>query len=303
MSPRRASAAALALALVLSGLLLPGCNGSLSPSDTAPPPRMSNIWPHEDGMQWNFTITFSQYAGLPPASTPPDLPSFEDLYADLSAPVAQDLLETDTGAYSLRLDGDVMTAAGVTAQNLVGVIDAGAGKSRATPTGARQVMDALARVAPGKSLADTRGPSFLATLAFAFEDSGYYGYGDLSRDHSWIQLEGDLSVGSEFAIQLVPMMVDGVWLRGRVWSIRDRVVGGRRWENVLECMYVVDLGTQAVTDDLGAIVGYSRGYWYGTVLYAPTVGPIACDERHVWGPYDSISGPQPGGMDVYRLRR
>lgn len=299
MSRRRLSVIALLAAAALATLLLTGCSDSSSPSDETPRPTMANIWPHDDGTGWRYTITFEQYAAMPLESTPPALPSFEELHAALETGVPATLLETDTGSYSLTFVGDTTTDSGITAQNLVGVITPGSGKARRVAPGAEQ----LRRVLADKSLADATDPAFLGTMAFAFEDSGYYGYGDLHRDHSWIELEGDLTAGSEFSMLLVPMLAEDIWLYGRIWSVRDRVLGGRRWENVVECMYVVDLGTQAVTDDNGNLLGYSRGYWYGTVLYVPTVGPIACDERHVWGPSNSIMGPQPGGVNVYRIRR
>jgi hypothetical protein len=299
MPRRRLSAIALLAATALAALLLAGCDGSTSPSDETPRPSLANIWPHQDGTGWRYTITFEQYAALPLAATPPSLPSFEELHAALEAAVPADMLETDTGAYSLTFVGDTTTDSGVTAQNLVGVITPGSGKARRVATGREQ----LQRVLADKSLADATDPAFLGTMPFAYEDSGYYGYGDLHREHSWILLEGDLSVGSEFSMLLVPMLAQDIWLYGRIWSVRDRFISGRRWENVVECMYVVDLGTQSVTDDNGNLLGYSRGYWYGTVLYVPTVGPIACDERHVWGPSNSIMGAQPGGVNVYRIRR
>jgi hypothetical protein len=300
----RLSVIVLLAATALAALLLAGCNGSTSPSDETARPTMANIWPHEDGTGWHYTITFEQYTALPLEATPPVLPSFEELHAALETAVPAALIETDTGAYSLTFVGNTTTASGVTAQNLVGVITPGSGKSRRVAAGYEQLQRVLAgNSQAGKSLADATDPAFLGTMAFAFEDSGYYGYGDLHRAHSWIQLEGDLTAGSEFSMLLVPMLAEDIWLYGRIWSVRDRTIGGRRWEDVVECMYVVDLGTQAVTDDNGNLLGYSRGYWYGTVLYVPNVGPIACDERHVWGPSNSIMGAQPGGVNVYRIRR
>ena len=74
-----------------------------------------------------------------------------------------------------------------------------------------------------KSLAGAREPFFLGGYAFAFEDSGYYWYGDLSNRHSWIYLEGDLlTVGTEFSIQLVPEFIDDAWLYGRIWAVGYR---------------------------------------------------------------------------------
>lgn len=304
MPRRRPSMIALLAAVVATALLLPGCSDSTSPSDETPRPTLANIWPHENGTGWNYTITFDQHAALPLEATPPALPSFEALHAALDVAVPSERLSTDSGTYSLRFDGDVTTDSGVTAQNLVGVITPGSGKARRVATVRDQLQRAMAGYSrDGKSLADASDPAFLGTIAFAFEDSGYYGYGDIDREHSWVMLEGDLTVGSEFSMLLVPMLAQDIWLYGRIWSVRDRVLGGRRWENVVECMYVVDLGTQTAMDDNGNVLGYSRGYWYGVVLYVPNVGPIACDERHVWGPSDTIMGPQPGGVNVYRIRR
>jgi hypothetical protein len=48
-------------------------------------------------------------------------------------------------------------------------------------------------------------------------------------------------------------------------------------------VYLVDFGVSAATDETGIVLGYFGTYAYGTVSYAPHVGPIASYERDfVW---------------------
>ena len=135
--------------------------------------------------------------------------------------------------------------------------------------------------------------------AFSSEDDGYYAYGDLDTEHSWIFLQGDLSVGSEFSLQLVPDLADDIWLYGRIWSIGDRTVGGEAGSNVLECMYVIDMGIQEATDEQGGVLGEYRSYMYYSVLFAPEYGPIMSTERQVLAPDPFL---QEGGAVIRGFR-
>ncbi|MBK6898638.1 MAG: hypothetical protein IPH09_04995 [bacterium] len=87
-------------------------------------------------------------------------------------------------------------------------------------------------------------------------------------------------------MQLVPELADDIWLYGRVWSIADRVVAGVERQNVLECMYAVDLGVATATNDEGELIGEYRAYIYCSTLYAPGFGPIASQERWVFPDID-----------------
>ena len=132
---------------------------------------------------------------------------------------------------------------------------------------------------------------------FAFEDSGYFGYGDLNTERRWVYLGDSLAVGTEFTLQIVPDLADDIWLYGRIWSIGDRSVNGVTWHNVVECMYAFDFGVQEAVDEDGNIVDYFHSYIYGTTLFVPEVGPIACDERHMLAP-DGVLQDAPPSYDI-----
>ncbi len=98
-------------------------------------------------------------------------------------------------------------------------------------------------------------------------------------------LPSSLEPGTSFFIQLLPSISGNLWLHGRIWSRGDLVVGGKLFENVVECLYKLDLGVQVITDDEGNAIGNFHSYMYGTIHFAPEVGPIKSLER--WNVKDS----------------
>jgi len=296
----------LNLSLIFVLILAAACNDDDDsvncPDPGAPDPTMANIWPHADGTSWTFDI---EYREILPPEVPlkaGEIPTMEELHAALQDPVPGEVVEEGDGLYRLALDGMVTTDSGATGQNVVESIymempDGPVKSVNGNSSGVDPVLAMIARARPDlrsgivsrygldeKALDYIFPPLFLGGYAFAYEDSGYFGYGDLDQDHAWVYLEGDLSVGSEFSLQLVPSLANDVWLHGRIWSISDRTVGGRTYENVVECMYVIDLGETEISDENGTILGSSFPYYYGSSFFAPEVGPIAGVERHVANP-------------------
>lgn len=290
----------LALLCLLPALLV-GCNDEdcAECPDPAPMPTMANLWPHEDGTGWIYDLDHKEYL-LPIAPDPvAPMPTLQELHDALSVPPGGDVFEVGSGLYRLRFEGEVTTTSGKTAQSLVGTYFDEVDPRRDWRTGAadgeRRLLRLIARGRPDlrarilarlgeteaelKNLERLSGFYFLNGYAFAYEDSGYYGYGDVNEGHSWVYLEGDLDVGSQFSMQLLPDLTDDIWLYGRIWSIADRVVAGVEWRNVLECMYAIDMGIMEATNDAGEVVGHFRDYIYCTTLYAPGVGPIMSRER------------------------
>jgi len=298
-------------------VVLVGCNDddcANCPGDTADPePTLANLWPHADGASWIYDLDYNVYDGPPVTGPALPLPSMQDLHDALEAPVDGELITEDQGLYRLRFAGNVTTRSGVVAQNLTETFYDEAAKSGAETAGVadgeRRLMRLIARARPDlrprlldrlgetanalKSLDGVDPLYFLGAYAFSHEDDGYYGYGDLSTHHSWVYLEGSLDVGSQFSLQLIPDLVDDIWLYGQVWSIGDRTINGVTWPNVLECMYAIDLGLVEVTDENGSVIGEFRSHIYGATLFAPEFGPIACQERRALAP-DSILEPSGG---------
>lgn len=283
--------------LCLLPFLLVGCNDEdcAECPDPAPMPTMDNIWPHEDGTGWVYDLQYREFEGPAPAETAPPLPTLQALHAALAQPLEGDPLVEEQVLYRLRFEGELTTGPGVTAQNLVGTTYRESTPSLSARSD-RRLLGLIARARPdlrprilaevdgtADDLKDASGASMysLGSCAFASEQNGYYAYGELDAEHSWIFLEGDLSIGSEFTLQLVPELADDIWLYGQIWGVGDKTVDGVTWSNVLECMYAVDMGVQAATDDQGNLLGEYRSYLYFATLYAPGYGPIMSVERQV----------------------
>ncbi len=271
--------------------LTAACN---SGSD-GPPPTPQNIWPHADGSTWTYDLVTAILEDEPTRDAwPADLPSMSALRALLEQPPAGTVAEADSGLYTITLDGLVTTETGITAQHLVESYEPlapGKAAGPLVPHGQRLLaLAALVRpelrdgAGSGKAAepfgqVGVPGPMLLGGYAFAFEDSGYYSYGDVDTHHSWTYLETPLLPGTAFSQRLLAGLAGDLWLHGRIWSVRDRSFGGVRYRNVLECMYLVDLGLQALTDESGTPLGEFRSFVYGRVFYAPEVGPVAVQER------------------------
>lgn len=306
--------------LCLLPLLLVGCNDEdcAECPDPAPQPTMANLWPHQDGAGWMYDLGYKLYEGPPPGRVAPPLPTMQDLHDALGAPVDADLREEDQALFRLRFDGVTTTESGVVAQNLTGTTyhadEPPSPPPGLSPDAERRLLGLIARarsdlrprirerlgaVDGGLKTVDGHDMYALGECAFSYEDDGYYAYGDLNSEHSWIFLQGDLTVGSGFSLQLVPELADDIWLYGRIWSIGDRTVGGEAWSNVLECMYVIDMGIQEATDEQGGLLGEYRSYMYYTVLFAPEYGPIMSTERQVLAPDPFL---QEGGAVIREFR-
>lgn len=288
----------LAVALILSVV---ACRDDVT-GPAAIEPTMANVWPHANGTAWSFGGSYHEY-GAPPQTDPADttLPSMAELHADLQRPVAATVSKTLTGSLTMTIDGTITTRSGVTAQNLKPVFVA----DTTSVTTQDPLLSLIARYRPdlrtkilprldaAKLIFGPFPPILLGGYAYAFEDSGYYGYGDLDTNHSWVYLAGSLAVGDEFSLQLVPALAEDVWLHGQIWSEGPRIVGGRTFANVVECMYVIDMGTSIAVDENGDPIGSARHYIYGTVYYAPEFGPVYVHQRSSVVADDIMQEPEP----------
>jgi len=263
---------------------------------------MANIWPHADGTSWTYEMDYTEYM-LGDGWGGDELPSMESLHAALQKPLARTPAVPEAFIYGMAFDGMVTTAAGVEAQRLVETLEPVASDSRfdtgsVVEPGSRRLLRLIARARPdlraaaleilGDEALSVKSmfspfPVFIGGNNFAYEDSGYYGYGDLHADHSWIYLEGGLRAGEEFKLQLARGLANDIWLYGRTWSVGGRRIDGVWFSDIVEYMYVVDLGVQQVVNEEGEPMGTFRSYVYGNVFYCPEVGPVAGREHHVLG--------------------
>jgi hypothetical protein len=276
----------------------PTCPGEVTPS-------LENLWPHADGTDWSYDFRYRVHELE--TSVGDTLPGMSTLHAALLEPVASALVSEDEGIYRQTVNGTVTTDSDVTAINMdVTIYSEVYGDKSLSPDNA--LLGAIARARPdlrekledrlGRRLADKDLDEagflfFLSPYAFAVEDSGYFGYGDLSTEHSWIYLTDELEVGSEFSIRLVPQLADDLWLYGRIWSVGDFTSGGATYANAVECMYVMDLGIQISVDEQGDIISTHHAYCYGRTVFVPEIGPVYCQERRILTPDDLIQDPDP----------
>jgi hypothetical protein len=299
--PTRLLASALALCLIV---FMIGCDDDEDgctncPSTDGQEPTFQTMWPSADGNTWIHDLTLHAFEGDPddlvePEDPDPELPDMATLHTRLGQPVTWPSLGQSEGLYRLRFDGDVTTQSGVTAQRLrEELFTPESGKQQIQPQPRRLLAHLLSQrpelgagltglppAGTAKAFGDElQAPLFLGGYAFAATDTGLFGYGDLNSDYSWIYLEGDLAVGHQFSLQLVSDLANDVWLHGRIWSQTDLTIDDRTYTNCLECFYVVDLGVTILTDEQGEPLGKTRAYIYGSVFYAPDLGPVLCHER------------------------
>ena len=277
--------------LVLAAVV--GLSGACDDDDGVPSirPTMADIWPHADGSTWTYEMSFRMYEDALLAEVG-DLPTLEELRRDLETPLKGTPDTTLTSLYTLAFEGMTTTSTGVQAQNLAEYVEDVRGTGRSTPSvpgGPSRLLRALAASGSGTKAAPALDgfepiggpptPLFLRGGAFAYEDTGYYGYGGGHTDHAWIYLEGDLSEGSSFSLQVAPGVVDGIRLFGQVRNAGTERIGRVFYRNVLECMYVYDLGEISVLDESGTVLGTTHSFIYGWILFAPGIGPVASRER------------------------
>ncbi len=113
-------------------------------------------------------------------------------------------------------------------------------------------------------------------------------YGDLDQLLAYKFLEANLLPGHEFTHQLVPSLADDIFLHCRVLRrfFYRSALGHHRY--AVECLYAIDYGI-ATVDGTGGNKGYYRLFDYGTVIYAPSKGPVYCYERNLVQPGEPLS--------------
>lgn len=273
-------------------------------------PDLDAFWPNEDGRRWEYWYQASACEAPPVAlhATPeavPPAPAPEQVLPLLGARKQGPFpLEGGSGhdgsclslsgPYVMQFDGAIVTGAGVTAQHLRESlrIQAPAGPRLSGNAWSGRFLSSLADARPelrGRIMALEVGPSASSILHLpwflhggAWEKTREHigTYGDLEQRLAWVFLEADVSPGSRFEYQLVPSLADDVYLHAWVvpqnlqWKLKD-------FAKDIQVVYVLDYGIGQVTDESGNVLGYTRHVAYGTVVYAPGIGPVLCAERFV----------------------
>jgi len=113
-------------------------------------------------------------------------------------------------------------------------------------------------------------------------------YGDLDQLLAYKFLDANLLPGHEFTHQLVPSLADDVFLHCRILRRFCYRTPLGTFRNAIECLYAIDYGI-AVVDGIDGADGYYRLFDYGTVIYAPYVGPVYSYERNLVQPGEPLS--------------
>jgi hypothetical protein len=319
MSTRRTITSVLLVMIILA------CASCKDDNPTKPDnsiePTMANIWPNADGSAWLYASTYSDRlapkTGTTPSPHDTEIPSMSELYELLQSPLPGVPTLGATGTYEIALDGIVTTNSGVEAQRVVSthILVPGfpASQKRINTTGsgdnflravARSRPDLRSKIPASKGWTEKRSldiapPTFIGGYAFAFEDSGYFGYGDLDQGHSFVYLSGDLEVGTEFTLQLLPLISTDIWLTAKIWSQGSLKVGDTTYRNVIECMYVIDFGESIATDENNEVIFVKHDYFYGVTHFAPEVGPIRGRERQFIRDSNAVQGLGPQRIVEY----
>lgn len=303
------------------GLRSAASSAAKFPPRGGPKAMLHNIWPNEDGRSWTYRIEerswyFPELRLYPTEVEVPPAPSLDDVAVLLHNHPIGNNPQNSAAGYRMTFNGLRTTLSGAVGQNLeTSVFDLGATSATlAGGTVSDGFVMALSKARPDlREKIARRWPSvFRAAVApstqsqvqhplflsgYAWEKTREYigSYGDLNSDLSWKYLVADLRPGSEFSMQLVPDLTDDVFLHVRVLRAQDAPTDLGTFPKAIEVLYLVDFGTSVATDVDGNALGAFRWYSYGTITYAPRVGPITSYERGFVQPGEPLD---PGWYDL-----
>ena len=269
---------------------------------------LGNSWPNDDGRYWVYDYLGSRWSDLlnisayPNPGDVPPAPSLDEAVALLQQPLEGTPLSTSQGTYRLQFNGMTTTGSGAVGQNLQSWLDevpiaaTNAGNRTASPGRGAEESGFLAQLRRARpDLAEKAlGPAIRAGLMVplpptflfggAFEKSDAYTglYGDLDLDLAWKYLEADLDIGHEFILQLIPSLANDVYLQARVHAKRfiDSQMGAPF--HALEVIYMIDFGILELLNPDASLIGYSRAFSIGNIVYIADVGPVWSEERNLY---------------------
>lgn len=293
-----------ALAFVLAALAtmgFPGCEDLTGPSGGGSKSSLtlSNLWPNDDGRYWRYdsrgvTLEQAAFAPLPPGSNVPPV-TLAMVREMLKEPVTEQVGSVNEFEFLLKFDGEITTGSGVTAQWLREIYPWTAPGQRALPAAkpgerflqrlaaARPDLRArLGAIAPAAAEGDIRrfGPYFIHGYAWRKTPAWIGTYGDVDTLLAWKFLDAMVRPGHTFSHQLVPSLATDIWLHASVERVRAvQTPAGETVGNAIDVLYLIDFGVSSQVDAMGNVVGLFRMFDYGTVIYAPGVGPVRDYER------------------------
>lgn len=108
-------------------------------------------------------------------------------------------------------------------------------------------------------------------------------WGPSLEDWTWVFMDDDPVVGDGFFVQLYPEFAPDIFLSGTV-----TVVGGSlptaagSFEDVVVLDYEYDFGEKEIYDQNSTQIGSYHPVTYGSIWWAPGLGPVRVVEDHEW---------------------
>ncbi len=267
----------------------PVCPGS-------PAPTMDNLWPNEDGNSWTYDQMTRRWETAPwtlyedPGDVP-DAPSLDYVEARLDDHNTGANADTMFHIFRLEFDGVCEGDSGATGQCLVETLYDEWDDDIITVSFESALFNGLLLARPdlGNEIRNISGipvepgamivrPRLLLHGGIWEKTKEHIGtYGDVDTLLAWKYLESDISVGHEFSFELVPSLPGEVYMYCRVLSRGTVETEFGTYQNAVECLYLIDYGVADMQPPSGP--RYFRLYDYGTITYAPGVGPVTSYER------------------------
>jgi hypothetical protein len=239
------------------------------------PVTIERLWPNTDGLSWDYLQHYESY-GINP--------------------------QTVDNQVRMFFDGTTVAAGGIQAQYLGqvlidGPLQAGAGD---LALAASRIPDPLLRniwvARPDlryrieRAVSENPCPEFHPPGAIAVLLGGEFAWRrtadevaawrcNLDATRSWQWLASNLTIGSEFTLQLLPDLADDLFLHGTVAAIEPATVPAGTFADCVRVNYLIDYGYAECRDDQGNPLGTFRSETRGYVRYAPDVGPVESLEQ------------------------
>jgi hypothetical protein len=257
---------------------------------------LARLWPDDEGRSWSYAGTWTNWDSdfqdsayvFADSSDVPDSPGWDTILPYLDAVPTGPSYDGGSYTLGLRFEGTLNVTPAHSVRNLQPAFD---GTDFAFCAG--DTTPALARYRTLGALS----PDLLYRVRLLHSGSLFYPpnvlihggafertqdwigtYGCLDSLLAWKFLISDLRPGSTFTHQLVPSLLDHLFLRGYIRRNTTIDTQAGRFD-ALEVDYAVDYGIVGWTDaGSPEPYGYGRLLFLGKVFYVTDVGPVASFE-------------------------
>lgn len=108
-------------------------------------------------------------------------------------------------------------------------------------------------------------------------------WGPTAGSWTWVFMDGDPVVGHDFFVQLYPEFAPDIYLSGVVTVVGGSVAtAAGSFDDVVVLDYEYDFGEQEIYDNSSTKIGSYHPTTYGSIWWAPGLGPVRVVEEHEW---------------------